>query len=44
MQEAIGRQIGLVVGVEGFEQSARKQLLKLRYQRGYSVMTAAKSK
>jgi hypothetical protein len=29
MQEAIGRQIGLIVGVKGIEQSARKQLLKL---------------
>ena len=34
MQEAIGRQIGLVVRVEGFEQNARKQRLKLRYQPG----------
>jgi hypothetical protein len=29
MQESIGRQIGLIVGIKGIEQSARKQLLKL---------------
>ena len=32
VQEAIGRQVGLVVRIEGFEQNARKQVLKVWYQ------------
>ena len=43
MQEAIGREIGLVVGIKGLEQNARKQLLKLG-KCPANVMAAAKNR